>query len=167
MPSQTFDNLSHEKQIRIQKALLDEFSHYSLAEAQVARIVKEAKIARGAFYKYFADLTDAYQYEFKMVMREIHRPLKGGQTKLSPNAILTMISDFINESENAHVREFVTLYYQKNRYLLSPSQAELELSGSKWGVSILIHQTIRDILLQPQQQPFFLRRLKENLEKLS
>ena len=59
MPSQTFLNLKPEKQARIYAALLTEFSAYPLAKAQVARIVKEAQIARGAFYKYFADLNDA------------------------------------------------------------------------------------------------------------
>lgn len=46
MPSQTFLNLKPEKQARIYAALLTEFSAYPLAKAQVARIVKEAQIAR-------------------------------------------------------------------------------------------------------------------------
>ena len=61
MPTSTFENLNHEKRQKIEQALLHEFSEHSLALAQVARIVKEAEIARGAFYKYFADLKDAYQ----------------------------------------------------------------------------------------------------------
>ena len=53
MVSETFINLSDEKKQKIAQALLKEFSTYPLAKAQVARIVKDAGIARGAFYKYF------------------------------------------------------------------------------------------------------------------
>ena len=59
MVSKTFENLAEEKQLRIRHALLKEFSTYSLAEAQVARIVADSGIARAAFYKYFKDLTDS------------------------------------------------------------------------------------------------------------
>ena len=59
MVSETFINLSDEKKQKIEGALLKEFSTYPLAKAQVARIVKDAGIARGAFYKYFGDLKDS------------------------------------------------------------------------------------------------------------
>ena len=62
MVSETFINLSDEKKQKIEGALLKEFSTYPLAKAQVARIVKDAGIARGAFYKYFGDLKDSYIY---------------------------------------------------------------------------------------------------------
>ncbi|MFP7482488.1 TetR/AcrR family transcriptional regulator, partial [Weissella paramesenteroides] len=45
MVSKTFENLAEEKQLRIRHALLKEFSTYSLAEAQVARIVADSGIA--------------------------------------------------------------------------------------------------------------------------
>ena len=60
MVSTTFKNLAPDKQARIQSGLLNEFSAHPLADAQVARIVQQAQIARGAVYKYFTDLTDAY-----------------------------------------------------------------------------------------------------------
>lgn len=53
MPSSTFTNLPSAKRERIRAALLAEFSQHSLADAQVARIIAAAQIARGAFYKYF------------------------------------------------------------------------------------------------------------------
>ncbi|CAM3053531.1 hypothetical protein LEBU106379_03915 [Lentilactobacillus buchneri] len=49
MVSTTFTNLSDEKQTKIRKALLKEFTDQPLATAQVAPIVKTAGIARGAF----------------------------------------------------------------------------------------------------------------------
>ncbi|MDT7013413.1 TetR/AcrR family transcriptional regulator [Levilactobacillus namurensis] len=73
MPTTTFDHLTAPKRDRITAALLTEFSAHSLATAQVARIVKQADIARGAFYKYFADLTDAYQYLYGLALDQIHQ----------------------------------------------------------------------------------------------
>lgn len=49
MPSQTFENLPQSKQALVRQALLEEFSNHDLADAQVARIVKNAQIARGPF----------------------------------------------------------------------------------------------------------------------
>ena len=57
MPSRTFQNLKDEKKQRVTAALLTEFSQHSLPDAEVARIIKQAGISRGAFYKYFPDLT--------------------------------------------------------------------------------------------------------------
>ena len=62
MVKQTFKNLPSAKRRRIEAVLLEEFSTYPLADAKVSHIVKNANIARGAFYKYFDDLIDAYVY---------------------------------------------------------------------------------------------------------
>ena len=72
MVSTTFKNLSADKQTKIRRALLKEFTEQPLATAQVATIVKTAGIARGAFYKYFEDLTDAYRYLYGVAMQDIH-----------------------------------------------------------------------------------------------
>ena len=53
MVKQTFKNLPSAKRRRIEAVLLEEFSTYPLADAKVSHIVKNANIARGAFYKYF------------------------------------------------------------------------------------------------------------------
>ena len=49
MAKQTFKNLPLAKRKRIEDVLLEEFSTYPLADAQVSHIVKKADIARGAF----------------------------------------------------------------------------------------------------------------------
>ncbi|WWL93967.1 hypothetical protein V6R94_10640 [Pediococcus acidilactici] len=49
MPSETLVKLKPTKKAAIETALLSEFSRYPVAEAQVARIVKDAGISRGAF----------------------------------------------------------------------------------------------------------------------
>ena len=71
MPSSTFFHLNETKQLNIKEALLSEFSHHSLANAQVARIIKTAGIARGTFYKYFPNLLDAYQWLLGVIMGEL------------------------------------------------------------------------------------------------
>ena len=68
------------KRERILAAARTEFSYYSLAEAQVARIIKDAQISRGAFYKYFTDLKDAYQSVFQAAMTAVHAPVKHAVT---------------------------------------------------------------------------------------
>ncbi len=76
MASKTFTTLKPAKKKVILTALYHEFSQYSLSEAQVARIVAEAKISRGSFYVYFTDLTDAYYSLFNYVIHDIHQGVK-------------------------------------------------------------------------------------------
>jgi AcrR family transcriptional regulator len=68
MVKATFTRLPKEKQERIYKQMLIEFSRYPLGKAKVAHIVEGADIARGSFYKYFDDLTDAYRYTLGRVL---------------------------------------------------------------------------------------------------
>ncbi|MCT7693769.1 MAG: TetR/AcrR family transcriptional regulator, partial [Lactobacillus iners] len=76
MVKKTFINLNSAKKQKIEQVMLDEFSNYDLNQANVARIVKEAGIARGAFYTYFDDLEDAYLYVYNKAMLQIHNPIK-------------------------------------------------------------------------------------------
>ena len=78
MVKQTFKNLPSAKRRRIEAVLLEEFSTYPLADAKVSHIVKNANIARGAFYKYFDDLIDAYVYMYHIAIEDIH-------ARMSPN----------------------------------------------------------------------------------
>ena len=73
MPSETFFNLSKEKQQRILSAARKEFSRASLNEASIANVIKEARIPRGSFYQYFQDKDDLYYYYFKTLRRDSHR----------------------------------------------------------------------------------------------
>ena len=110
MVSETFKNLSNEKKQKIEKALLKEFSTYPLAKAQVARIVKDAEIARGAFYKYFDDLTDAYQYLYGHAMKEIHLGYPIRSTEFNPDQFYKMTVDFIDQTENSIYFDLVKLH---------------------------------------------------------
>lgn len=75
MPTETFFNLSKEKQERILKAAEQEFSRVGLHEASIARVIKEADISRGSFYQYFNDKEDLYYYYFQTLKTNGHRYL--------------------------------------------------------------------------------------------
>lgn len=75
MPTETFFNLSKEKQERILKAAEQEFSRVGLNEASIARVIKEADISRGSFYQYFDDKEDLYYYYFQTLKTNGHRYL--------------------------------------------------------------------------------------------
>lgn len=65
MPKSTFFNLKQEKQEKIEKALIKEFSRNSFEQASISNIIKEAKIPRGSFYQYFEDKEDTIKYVIK------------------------------------------------------------------------------------------------------
>ena len=74
MPNPTFFKLPTDKKDRITRILLEEFTRHCFHEANVKRIVEKAKIPRGSFYQYFADLYDAYCYildEYTVDMHEL------------------------------------------------------------------------------------------------
>lgn len=62
MPSSTFNNLTKEKKIKIMHAATKEFSTYTLMDASINRIIKEAGISRGSFYLYFKNIYEIYDY---------------------------------------------------------------------------------------------------------
>ena len=62
MPSNTFLNLSKEKQKIIIEASIKEFSRVPLKDASINKIVKTANISRGSFYTYFNNIDDLYFY---------------------------------------------------------------------------------------------------------
>jgi AcrR family transcriptional regulator len=171
MPTQTFLNLSDAKQERIFQALLTEFSHYSLADAQVARIVKEAQIARGAFYKYFADLTDAYHYVYHRAMMAIHEPLRAlMHDNLQAADYMKFVRLFVDTAEKSRYYDLVKLHFDKNEALLSLNHAGSSIpapyTGQQWAIQVLCHTAIKEILLHPDQSDKFLSFLEAALQRL-
>ena len=71
MPSQTFVNLPPEKQARIIQAAKEEFSQYSFYDASINRIIKEAHIPRGSFYRYFENKEDLFLFLLNEYKSEI------------------------------------------------------------------------------------------------
>lgn len=60
MPTNTFYNLSKEKQNKIIEASMNEFSKHSYDNVSINEIIDNAGISRGSFYMYFKDKEDLY-----------------------------------------------------------------------------------------------------------
>lgn len=168
MVKRTFINLPDAKKKRITAALLHEFSSYPLAKAQVARIVKEAGIARGAFYKYFADLNDAYLYLYRQAIQEIHwRINPTGDFKAA--FFYDRVCQFISQTQGSKYEQLVKMHLLHNESALPELRQEysaqlLKMSPAMWSAMVLSHQTINAILATPAQQKQILARFKESLQ---
>ncbi|WP_367298149.1 TetR/AcrR family transcriptional regulator [Loigolactobacillus coryniformis] len=169
MVSTTFKNLAPDKQARIQSALLNEFSAHPLADAQVARIVQQAQIARGAFYKYFTDLTDAYRYLYHQVMLEIHSAIPPTAFKtFTPAIYLQAVRDFVDQAADSQYRELIKRHLTQNEALLAaPKQPVMDIPDAVWAAGILSHETIKQVLLYPDTKKAALDRLASALEALA
>lgn len=75
MPHDTFLNLSIEKRQSIDTILLNTFYDQPVSQVKVAEIVSQMKMSRGAFYKYFEDLEDAYTYIINKYAIAIHQDI--------------------------------------------------------------------------------------------
>jgi AcrR family transcriptional regulator len=70
MPTATFYRLPAEKQERVFRAAVREFSRSHFPEASINRIVKDAGIPRGSFYQYFQGKKDIFLYVLEEISRE-------------------------------------------------------------------------------------------------
>lgn len=161
----TFEHLPLEKQQRIKTALLTEFSQYPVADAQVARIVVNAQIARGAFYKYFRDLKDAYRYIFDVAMQEIHTQLPIAKSD-SEDRYYQATRDFLYGVVDSEYQNLIKLHYQFNEGLIGSARLPEQGDAISWAVGTLCHQTIRMGILHPDQMDDGLQQLKIALDKL-
>lgn len=167
MPSTTFDHLTAEKQARVTAALLTEFSEHGLADAQVARIVTTADIARGAFYKYFADLTDAYQYLYGTAMQEIHRDFdEAPQGKFQAKPYYQAVEQFVDHFAHSQYDQLIRRHYSENESLLPERPVPVTLPAADWAAMTLSHATIKEIMLQPADRDAALARFQQALSLL-
>lgn len=171
MVTSTFLNLNPEKQAKIQEALLTEFSTHPLAEAQVAPIVKKAGIARGAFYKYFDDLTDAYRYIYGVAMKDIHTRIdqEVATQTFNPKVYVQQVSSFVDGVMSSHYRQLIEMHLTRNESLVGnndDSQAD-RLSSREWAAMILSHETIKQVLIKPDRREMVLNRFRDALNLLA
>jgi len=167
MVSKTFESLNDEKKTRITAALLTEFSDYPLVDAQVARIVKQADIARGAFYKYFDDLTDAYQYSYHLALQDIHAQLRPSAT-YDADMYLQQVTQFVDQAQNSQYFGLIQRHFTDNADVVdkpNPHQAAqmTDLAANVWAASILSHETIKQIMLYPELKSQLLSQLQQAL----
>ena len=157
MVSETFINLSDEKKQKIEGALLKEFSTYPLAKAQVARIVKDAGIARGAFYKYFGDLKDSYIYLYSLAMKDVHMGPPARLREFDPEAFYKMTVDF----------DLIKLHLSQNQAFLGDDKKQkdafLNLDSQVWAAMVLTHEAIDLALFDKKNKEKILKRYHESL----
>lgn len=72
MAKPTFYHLPKEKRKQVLAACKREFEQYAHAEAKVSHIIADLSIARGSFYQYFEDITDAYMTVLQNETVETH-----------------------------------------------------------------------------------------------
>lgn len=166
MPTSTFENLNHEKRQKIEQALLHEFSEHSLATAQVARIVKEAEIARGAFYKYFANLKDAYQYLYAKAMRDIHQNVATTPHQLmSAQDYFEQTREFVQKVHGSRYYDLIKLHLRCNEGML-PLRPVSRIPALQWTIMTINHEAIKECLNFPAEQTMILQRLLQALQRL-
>ena len=68
MPFETFHKLAAEKQEKILAVAIREFSNQPYASASISAIVRDAGIAKGSYYQYFADKKDLYLHLLQLGM---------------------------------------------------------------------------------------------------
>ncbi|WP_125590805.1 TetR/AcrR family transcriptional regulator [Companilactobacillus jidongensis] len=170
MVSNTFKNLDNEKQTRILDTLLNEFSNHTLADAQVSRIVNESGIARGAFYKYFDDLRDAYEYLYHHALKEIHQNISTDTSKkLTPTDYVEQTKEFVKRSTDSRYYTLVKMHMLYNEsFFISTFNNQL-INGDEyfWATQIMIHDAIKQTMIDPQSQKMILKKLSNVLHALA
>lgn len=170
MVKQTFLNLPEEKKERVTEALLHEFSNHALMEAQVARVVKDANIARGAFYKYFDDLTDAYLYLYQKAIKEIHINMTPS-ADFDPDFFYERVVKFISKTQHSKYEPMMKLHMLQNAAALpgsmkTNSQQLLHMSTEIWSAMVLSHEVINSVFADPDNREQNLKRYKESLDMI-
>lgn len=75
MPKKTFMNLNDEKKQEIEHILLSVFHQRPVSQVTVSEIIEAMGMSRGAFYKYFCDLDDAFTYIVLKQSSHIHQDI--------------------------------------------------------------------------------------------
>lgn len=175
MVSATFSNLKPEKRQFLKETLIEEFSEYSLDQAQVARIVKKAGISRGSFYTYFDDLYDAYAWSLQEVLISVHHmhtrdPFQG-------------TIDFINDLPNNPYYDFLDKYFQVNEVILRAHNPELfnhyphtlpflndastNQDVTNWLAMVSTHRLTQERFAYPENNDVILETLTQLSQRLS
>ncbi|RVU70442.1 MULTISPECIES: TetR/AcrR family transcriptional regulator [Lactobacillus] len=167
MVKSTFINLPDAKKQRVTAALLAEFSNHALTDAQVAQIVKDANIARGAFYKYFDDLTDAYTYLYQIAIQDIHVTMQP-DAKFDPDFFYERVLNFLDEAGHSKYKKMMRLHMLYNEAAIpgsmkTNSEQLLKMTPEIWSAMVLSHEVIVSVFADPDNKAENLKRYKESL----
>ncbi|WP_338232416.1 TetR/AcrR family transcriptional regulator [Companilactobacillus muriivasis] len=170
MVSTTFENLNESKKSLITDALLNEFSNHSLTDAQVSRIVKESGIARGAFYKYFDDLNDAYHYIYGYALKDIHQDIATSSShELKPDEYVGQVRDFIEKSTSSRYFALVKMHllYNESQFQAPFNNHMITENEFHWATQVMIHESIKQIMIDPSAKEIILKKLARILNALA
>lgn len=76
MPNDTFEKLSEPTRAQILQIAIEEFAENTYHSASISKIVKQAQIGKGRFYKYFEDKKGFYAYLVQLATEEKMRIIK-------------------------------------------------------------------------------------------
>jgi len=124
MPKPTFDRLPDDKKERIFSAAAKEFGQRSVLDANLSNIVKDAKIARGSIYQYFANKEDLYVYVFDTL-----RAARAEYVKPAYELF-----------KNAPFLKFFGEFYLRDSEFLMMHPSHIELGKQLYGCSSLTSQ---------------------------
>lgn len=155
----TLTNLSPVKQENLRQAVFLEFSQRPLLDAKVANIVKQAGISRGAFYTYFDDIYDAYQWASQLIFADIHEQLRVASQQIDQTIA------FLNHVKTRDDYDFLKYHYTVNAAIIAqriPNQQVKNLRHlnatagddeiQDWLIKQSIHGLVADFFLHPDAQ---------------
>jgi AcrR family transcriptional regulator len=125
-PKNTFRNLAADRQGRITTAAVHEFAEYGFKQASVNRIVREAGIAKGSLYQYFAGKEALYLHVFTDFIELVKQTVKRNETA-DDNEVFSRVR-FVFNAGLQFIRthpEYFRLYTRLLSEEESPCRAEL------------------------------------------
>ena len=127
MPTNTFLNLSEEKQKKIIDAANKEFERVPIEQVSIKNIVETAEIARGSFYQYFEDKDDLFEYVINLKMDHL---IKMGRIKKN-NKFFRQIFGNIRTSDNFMLIRKETMNEKLNQNLYELYEKNKEILNVK------------------------------------
>lgn len=98
MPKETFFRLRDEKQEGILRSAIQEFVKHGFERAKISNIAKNAGIATGSIYQYFADKNELYVYCAKWSIEMFMKKL-GSRSDLESMDIYEYFNDGLTKTE--------------------------------------------------------------------
>lgn len=87
MAKDTFFNLNAEKQEKVMRSAISEFSKYGFEKANIGDIAKSAGIAKGSIYQYFEDKKELFMFSVKwateLLMNKYGYPMRFEKNDIS------------------------------------------------------------------------------------
>lgn len=87
MPKETFLNLNEEKQEKVMRSAINEFSNNGFEKANIGTIAKNAGIAKGSMYQYFDNKKELFlfsvQWAVKLLMTKYGKDMDNGEIDIN------------------------------------------------------------------------------------